>query len=201
MAGATCDEELCRVLTGTPVRFIDASTGKVLSRKWDFGDGKSSESHLAEHSWSSPGFFEVTLAVSDGATVSTASRRFLVEASEPQGNCEPNPETRCLRDSRYAVSVEWRKADGESGHGRVAYEGTNDSGVFTFFGRENWEVMIKVLNGCAVNGHAWVYGASTTDLGYTIRVTDTATGVVREYANEPGRSAPAITDATAFPGC
>ncbi len=81
------------------------------------------------------------------------------------------------------------------------HEGTNDSGVFTFFSQENWEVLIKVLDGCALNGHVWVYGASTTDLGYTIRVTDTATGVVTEYRNEPGLPAPAITDATAFRAC
>ena len=50
-------------------------------------------------------------------------------------------------------------------------------------------------------GHVWVYGASTTDLGYAIRVTDTVTGVVKEYGNEPGQPAPAITDAAAFRAC
>ena len=60
----------------------------------------------------------------------------------------------------------------------------------------------KVLDGCALNGHVWVFGATTTDLGYTIQVTDTATGAVREYRNEPGKPAAAITDSTAFPeGC
>ena len=65
-----------------------------------------------------------------------------------------------------------------------------------------WEVLLKVLDGCALNGHVWVFGASTTDLGYVIRVTDTATGKVKEYRNEPGTPAAAITDAKAFPdGC
>ncbi|MXY16082.1 MAG: PKD domain-containing protein [Acidobacteria bacterium] len=202
LAGAACDDELCRALTGTPVRFSDTSTGKVLSRQWDFGDGRTSRSLRVDHSWSSPGFYEVTLSVSDGTTSATASRKFLVEASEPAGTCEPDAQTRCLQDSRYAVSVEWRKADGESGRGEVVYEGTNDSGLFRFFSRENWEILIKVLDGCAVNGHVWVYAASTTDLGYTIRVTDTVTGEVKEYRNESGLAAPAITDATAFPrGC
>ena len=85
--------------------------------------------------------------------------------------------------------------------GSVVHAGTNDSGLFTFFNRENWEILIKVLDGCALNGHVWVYGASTTDLGYTIRVTDTVTDVVQEYRNEPGLPAPAITDATAFHAC
>jgi len=56
-----------------------------------------------------------------------------------------------------------------------------------------------VLDGCSANGHVWVYGASSTTLGYTIRVTDTVSGAVREYRNEPGVDANAIADATAFP--
>ena len=91
--------------------------------------------------------------------------------------------------------------DGGSGAASVVRSGTNDSGLFTFFSRENWEILIKVLDGCAVNGHVWVYGASTTDLGYTIRVTDTVTGTVKEYRNEPGLPASVITDGKAFQAC
>ena len=200
--GAACAEELCRTRTGVPVQFADTSTGKVLSRVWELGDGTRSRSRRPVHAWSSAGFYEVTLSVSDGATTSAASRVFLVEASEPEGTCVANARIRCLRDSRYAVTVDWKKADGEGGAGGVVYAGTNESGLFTFFSRENWEVLIKVLDGCSMNGHVWVYGTSTTDLGYVIRVTDTATGAVKEYRNEPGQPAPAITDAAAFPeGC
>ena len=120
------------------------------------------------------------------------------EAAAPLGTCEADAETLCLQDSRYAVSVDWRTADGGSGSASVVHSGTNDSGLFTFFNRDNWEVLIKVLDGCSVNGHIWVYGASTTDLGYSIRVTDTVTGALQEYRNEPGLPASAITDGTAF---
>ena len=198
VAGAACDAELCRAVTGEAVRLVDTSTGTVRSRTWEFGDGTTSRLPTVEQSWSSSGFFEVTLSVSNGTAVSTASRKFLVEAAEPRGTCAADAETRCLHDSRYAVTVEWRKSDGETGAGRVVHEGTNDSGLFSFFSRENWEVLIKVLDGCAVNGHVWVYGASTTDLGYVLRVTDTVTGRVREYRNNPGLPAPGITDTTAF---
>ena len=139
--------------------------------------------------------------MSDGERASTAKQVFLVEAAAPLGFCVADAETLCLQDSRYAVGVEWWTAGGDSGPGSVVHAGTNDSGLFTFFSRENWEILIKVLDGCALNGHVWVYGASTTDLGYTIRVTDTVTGAVKEYGNEPGHPAAAITDATAFRGC
>ena len=202
VSGVECDRELCRALTGERVEFTDASTGPTGSRRWEFGEGTESDLRRPSHTWSEPGFYEVTLWVSDGARESTSSRVFLVESSSPAGTCESSAETRCLQDSRYAVAVEWRKPDGESGAGKVVHAGTNDSGLFTFFNRDNWEILIKVLDGCALNGHVWVYGASTTDLGYTIRVTDTATDAVKEYRNEPGMPAPAITDGTAFPlGC
>ncbi len=199
VSGVECDRELCRALTGEPVQFEDASTGSAASRRWDFGEGSESELRRWSHSWSEPGFHEVTLWVSDGPRESTSSRVFLVESSSPAGTCESSAERRCLQDSRYAVAVEWRKPDGESGPGSVVHAGTNDSGLFTFFNGENWEILIKVLDGCALNGHVWVYGASTTDLGYVIQVTDTVTGTVKEYRNEPGLPAPAITDAKAFP--
>ena len=199
---AECVDGLCPGLTGVPVRFEDASSGTVSFRRWDFGDGGSSRSRTVEHSWTESGFYEVTLLVSDGENESTVSRVFLIEASEPAGTCAPDEETRCLRDSRFAVEAEWSATDGGSGAARVVRAGTDESGLFSFFGPENWEVLIKVLDGCAINGHVWVYGASTTDLGYVIRVTDTATGAVREYRNEPGVPASAIVDGEAFPeGC
>ncbi len=117
----------------------------------------------------------------------------------PDDPCVPSAETLCLHDDRYEVRVEWWTGDGETGSALVVQEATDDSGLFRFFEADNWEILVKVLNGCDTNGHYWVYGASTTNLGYVIRVTDTATGDVREYRNEPGRSAAAITDARAFP--
>ena len=116
------------------------------------------------------------------------------------GACEPDAETLCLHDGRYELQADWQTRDGKSGAAKVVPKATRDSGLFRFFDADNWEVLIKVLDGCAVNGHHWVYGASTTDLGYEIRVRDTVTDVAKVYRNEPGQPAPAITDDKAFPG-
>ena len=140
VSGVKCDRELCRALTGEPVEFADTSTGPTGSRRWEFGEGTESDLRRLSHSWSEPGFYEVTLWVSDGARESTSSRVFLVESSSPAGTCASSSERRCLQDSRYAVAVEWRKSDGTTGAGSVVHAGTNDSGLFTFFNRENWEV-------------------------------------------------------------
>lgn len=118
------------------------------------------------------------------------------------GSCEADRKTVCLHDGRYRVRVTWLAGNGATGDATAASSATRDAGLFWFFDPDNWEVLVNVLDGCALNDHVWVYGASTTDLGYSIRVTDTATGVEREYRNEPGMPASAITDATAFPdGC
>lgn len=57
----------------------------------------------------------------------------------------------------------------------VAVNGV-DSAVFYFFGSNNWEVLAKVLDGCAINSRYWVYAAGATNQAYTLQVRDTHTG-------------------------
>ncbi len=196
---ADCSSAPCRLRTGVRVVFSDSSGGRVVGRRWSFGDGSTSRGLSPAHEYRSPGFYEVSLTVSDGTEESVATRVFLVEAGEPAGACVGGASVRCLRDSRFAVEVEWTGPGGAAGAARVVHAGTNDSALFSFFDRANWEVLAKVLDGCAVNGSFWVFAASTTDLEFTIRVTDTATGVSRAYSNEAGAAA-AVADTEAFPG-
>ena len=115
------------------------------------------------------------------------------------GACASDTETLCLHSGRYEVRADWWTADGDRGAAQVVPKGTSDSGLFRFFDAENWEMLIKVLDGCAINGHYWVYSAAATDLGLDITVTDTATGAIWDYAKPPGPPAPAITESKAFP--
>ena len=181
-----------------PATFEDTSSPPVDARLWDFGDGTTSTGRIVEHAWSAPGFYDVTLTVERAGAVSTASLVVQVEASRKAGTCEADAETLCLADSRYRARAEWWTVDGRSGMSSVIHAGTNDSGVFSFFGRNNWEILIKVLDGCDVNGHVWVFGAATTDMGCRIEITDTLTGEVREYRNESGNQGSAINDTVAF---
>ncbi len=118
-----------------------------------------------------------------------------------QVRCFSNPVQRCLNQSRFEVEVEWRDFAGDTGLGRAVSHGSADSGLFWFFTPENWEMLVKVLDGCGINGYHWVFAGATTNVEYTLRVTDTETGQVREYFNPLGRSAPAITDTSAFATC
>ncbi|MEM8934517.1 MAG: hypothetical protein AAGE94_25210 [Acidobacteriota bacterium] len=76
-----------------------------------------------------------------------------------------------------------------------------DSGVMYFFERGNWELLVKVLDGCVLNDHHWVFFAATTNVEFTLTITDTEAGVTRTWFNPLGRQADAITDTTAFATC
>ena len=89
---------------------------------------------------------------------------------------------------RFRVAVEFRHPL-QSGEIRqaTAVPLTEDTGAFWFFDARNIELMIKVLDGRAINGHFWIYYGALSDVRYTITVTDTVTGRTKTYQNPPGR--------------
>ena len=78
---------------------------------------------------------------------------------------------------------------------------SDDSGLFYFFSPNNLEVLVKVLDGCGINNRLWVFAAATTDVEYTMLVTDTANGTTSSYFNPLGTASPAVTDTDAFATC
>jgi len=127
---------------------------------------------------------------------------FLTGASYPAAPaCAPGPATLCLLAGRFKVEVAWSDAAGAAGPGMAAGCPADASGLFWFFAPDNWELMVKAIDGCAVNGRYWVFSAATTNVGYQLTVTDTRTGAQKRYENPYGRNAPAVTDTDAFAGC
>jgi hypothetical protein len=101
-------------------------------------------------------------------------------------------------DHRFEAHVTWKNPDtGETGSG-TSLPLTADTGAFWFFGDQNLELMVKVLDGTAVNGHFWVYGGSLSNVEYTLTVTDTLAGSERSYHNPAGQFA-SFADVGAFP--
>ena len=120
-----------------------------------------------------------------------------VDLPAPKPSCPADK--LCLHDGRFEVSVEVRPQDGvRQGLRALA---TSESGVFTFFTPDNWEFLVKVLDGCAINDRFWVYAAAATDVAYTLKVLDRATGATRTYNNPAGQAARSILDGNAFAGC
>jgi len=113
-------------------------------------------------------------------------------------DCVSDAVTLCLNQGRFKVQVSWRDYHGNGGPGRAA-EMTADAGYFWFFTESNVELVVKVLDGRGLNDHFWVFAAPLTNVELTLTVTDTVSGLTREYFQPSGRVA-SVTDTRAFPG-
>lgn len=110
--------------------------------------------------------------------------------------CVADERTLCLLDGRVRVQVAWRAYDGSSGLGAAVPE-TGESGWFWFFDEDNPELVVKVLDGRAVNGELWVFYGSLTSVEMTITANDTLGGEIVSYYNPLNRFASA-GDTSAF---
>ena len=117
------------------------------------------------------------------------------------GPCVPGANTLCLNNDRFRVQVAWKIPDGSEGLASVVPVNSDDSGLLYFFSSNNWEMLVKVLNGCSSTSHYWVFFAATTNVQFVVTVADTQTGKVKTYLNPQGNSADAVTDTGAFATC
>lgn len=190
----------------------DDYTGSSGVLSWDDGEGgsKSFEVEILEDDLVE-GNETVELSLSNptgGATLEdeigdeTTAELTILDNDGETGVCEANETTLCLNDDRFAVSVVWRTSDGNSGDGQ-AVSFTEDTGFFWFFNADNLEVMVKVLNACSLPGFNsyWVFFAATTNVDFTLTVTDTQSGVVKEYTNPGGEAAEPVQDTFTFETC
>lgn len=122
-------------------------------------------------------------------------------------SCTPGPTTLCLDDTasdrrfKATVSFSTTQGGGQSGPGTAIQTnslGVSRGGLFSFFDPSNPELLIKVLNGCGVNGRYWVFYSAGTNVGMTINVTDTKTGAVKTYTNPDLTAAAPVQDTSAF---
>ena len=100
----------------------------------------------------------------------------------------------------FQAEVEWDDGKGRTGRG-FAERLTADAGDFWFFDSANIELVVKVLDGCAINDHYWVYAAGLTDVEVTMTVRDLRNGVEKSWTNPLGTRFRPITDASAFATC
>jgi PKD repeat protein len=188
--------------TGTPVTFMDASTGGATGWNWDFGDSGSPENtattQSASHVFLEARTYAVNLTAGSLNGSNSITRQVTIAAGA--STCTPDSKTLCLNGSRFRTSIAWRKSDGTSGDG-TGVGLTTDSGYFWFFSSSNIEAVVKVLNGCAVNTHYWVFAAGLTNVEATLTVLDTRDGSAKQYVNTQGTAFAPIQDTSAFATC
>ena len=174
------------------------------------GEARSGDVEVASASAGSvPADPDVAIGDADEVTVVYARRG---PGGEPEGvfarsieptlasPCVAGDATLCVQDDRFRVLVEWQDFEGRSGAGQ-AVALTRDTGTFSFFDPDNIEILIKVLDGCAINGRFWVFAGGLTNVEVNLRVDDSASGVTRPYFNSLGQSFEPILDLGAFDTC
>jgi len=121
--------------------------------------------------------------------------------------CTPAGPTLCLDDQpgdrRWQITAAFATAQGggKSGNGQaipLASLGVARGGLFWFFTADNPELLVKVLDGCALNQEFWVFASAATNVGFTVTVLDTRTGRAKAYTNRDGVAAPPVEDTSAF---
>ena len=124
---------------------------------------------------------------------------------DPEPDNDPPAVADCSHDDvlclgHFDVQVEWRTSDGRTGRG-MAEKLTAESGYFWFFEPANIEMVIKVLDGCAIDGHFWVFAAGLTDVEVTTTVHDRRNGARKTWASPLGRLFEPIRDTGTFDAC
>ena len=135
-----------------------------------------------------PYTFRLRAELADGG--SEYSEEVSATTGSYRGACRAGEQFLCLRDGRFEVQVHWTNATrfDDYGIGRsVPVDVSDESGLFWFFNPANIELVVKVLDGRALNGNHWVFFGALSDVEYWITVRDVANGAKRTYHNPQGR--------------
>jgi hypothetical protein len=136
----------------------------------------------------------------DGAfSVTYGQISTFLEAGSGGGSppCVANATTACILGGRFGVRVDWKTSDRKTGQGQ-AIKYTDATALFWFFSSDNIEMMVKMINACSIGSTYWVFSAATTNVEFTLTVTDSKNGAVKTYKNLQGTLAPANADTNAF---
>lgn len=140
-------------------------------------------------------YFVVTSAFSAGAngdfqnTIACSSQGLANPLVISHGDCigvQNNTQT-CLQNNRFRVSATFTPPGGVPTPAQVVQFGSGDSALFSFFGPQNWELLVKLLNFCPTSENAYrIFAAGTTTVAVTINVSDQLRGGSATITNPQG---------------
>ncbi|MDE2849520.1 MAG: hypothetical protein OXP74_02755 [Acidobacteriota bacterium] len=133
---------------------------------------------------------------SRGAHSGERTRLELPAHAGDETDCVPGNPALTLRGG-HTVSMCYETSKGEVGDAKNWELDSKQSGLLYFFDRDNVEVLIKVLDGCGVNGHRWVFVAPVTDLAFNL-VVESPNGERWTHTNRLGQTADAASNTSAF---
>jgi hypothetical protein len=109
-------------------------------------------------------------------------------------------------DARFKVTASFQTAQGSGRSGKaqaipLAQLGVVHGGAFWFFGGDNPEILLKIVNGCALNDRYWAFLSGTTNVGFTVTVDDTLRANSKTYTNADLTAALPVEDTSALASC
>ncbi len=111
-------------------------------------------------------------------------------------NCRPET-VPLVFEGGYEVGMCYQTPAGDTAEAKSGIWASSESGLLWFFSRGNAEVLIKVLDGCSLNGHYWVFVAPVTDVAFNLYVRNSE-GRTWSHYNRQGETAGARNDTFAF---
>ena len=142
--------------------------------------------------------FHVRAENASGDSAYTAEADAATDAAP--GTCTADANTLCL-GGRFKVTVAWATKTAAGQGITVPLPSNPDSGLFYFFASNSIEMLIKVLNGCALTHTYWVFFAATTNVQFTVTVLDVTTGKMKMYPNALNHAAVPVQDTGALATC
>ncbi len=204
------------VVGSTATQNVALSSGVDQAVTFSFGDAPFSHGDdlYFTHTYSGAGSLAFSLSPSgcagDEESVGTSGNLNgfsvgvnLTESSTPAPTC-PNAQTLCIDDQagdkRFQITVSYNTSNASGSGGPVDLKavGVGLGGLFWFFNPSNPEMLIKVINGCVVNNHFWVFYSAGTNVGFHVTVRDSKTGHQVVYSNALNNPAPPVQDTSAF---
>jgi plastocyanin len=126
----------------------------------------------------------------------------VVQGTAPAPACAADANTLCLgTGGRFKVAVTYASSTLNGNATTVPLPANPSSGLFYFFSSDNIEMLVKVLNGCTIDNAYWVFFAATTNVQFTVTVTDTSNGQSKTYNNPLNQAAQPVQDTSAFATC
>jgi CSLREA domain-containing protein len=109
-----------------------------------------------------------------------------IGAFEATAACVAGGNNLCLNNGRFKVTANWQTPTANGAATAVAVNG--DNGYFWFLDPGSVEVVAKILDNCAANGHYWLFLGGLTNARVDFTITDTQTGQVKTYTNPSGQA-------------
>ena len=134
-----------------------------------------------------------------GYAFTDESRPLALAIRPAAAGCRPDALTHCFQQGRFQVRADWTDFAGADGSAKAVELRSDEAGQFWFFSPENREILVKMLDGCSINGMYWASIAAGTDVEFNLQVLDRQTGAERVYSNPLGQAAQTVLDIEAFP--